>query len=761
MTDFLFQVVLSNVFLSLALAIVAMAVGATTRRPHLAHLLWLLVLIKLMTPPVVTIPVVTIPGQSDRTVVSMEDHSQPKLPLIENSAETWLAVLDHGKRDLSLIWLLGSVFVFGWSLIRVYRFNRLLRLESEVAPQALQTVAARIANRLGLKIVPRIYTTTAHLSPMVWWVGGKVRVVIPAALFDQMDTRQFQWILAHELAHVRRRDYLVRWIEWLACVCFWWNPVVWWARYNLRANEELCCDALVVSSLKLKPKTYADSLLKAIECLACPVNRPPAMASEINSGGFLGRRFKMIVSDSPNQSYSRWLQACVLMCALVVLPLGFGCQKDVAVTDSAELTEEANLMKIGGQRDAERERGEGERDAGIEDHFNRIGVSDETVARIRNHLKENGITDNQIEQVLGGMLRVVHEMKSEGEEFELDPRLRDYFGEIGLTDEQIELVQGIARRILHSLKERGEGQREAASDLDDIGRRIRAAVERGELTPEEGRERMAAARQRQQEGREGDGDRLRGRFNRIGVTDEMVARIRVALKESGVTDEQIEPALGGMLRVVYEMKSEGEEFELDPRLQDYFQNRIGLTDEQIELVLGIARRIAHGLKDSNRERGANEDNRDEWIQKALKDGGLTDEQIKQTLGGLRKVIHEMKSEGEDFELDPRLRDYFGEIGLTDEQIELVQGIARRIVHGLKERGEGQRDAKKGAYEKVITKPLVKTDDCKYIVEGTIEYLKDGKTVAVVDYGNGECDNIATKTVDGKTYEFELDKKEKE
>ena len=64
----------------------------------------------------------------------------------------------------------------------------------------------------------------------------------------------------------------------------------------------------------------------------------------------------------------------------------------------------------------------------------------------------------------------------------------------------------------------------------------------------------------------------------------------------------------------------------------------------------------------------------------------------------------------------------------------------------------------GEYEKIITKPLVKTDNCKYIVEGTIEFLLNGETVAIVDYGDGECDNIATKTVDGKTYEFELDNK---
>ena len=113
--------------------------------------------------------------------------------------------------------------------------------------------------------------------------------------FLQMDAQQWQWILAHELAHelahVRRRDYLVRWLEWLACVVFWWNPVVWWAQRNLRAAEEICCDELVISCLNPKPISYANSLLSAVEFLARPALRPPAMASEINSGGFLERRF--------------------------------------------------------------------------------------------------------------------------------------------------------------------------------------------------------------------------------------------------------------------------------------------------------------------------------------------------------------------------------------------------------------------------------------------------------------------------------------
>ena len=63
----------------------------------------------------------------------------------------------------------------------------------------------------------------------------------------------------------------------------------------------------------------------------------------------------------------------------------------------------------------------------------------------------------------------------------------------------------------------------------------------------------------------------------------------------------------------------------------------------------------------------------------------------------------------------------------------------------------------GDYEKIITKPLLKIDNCKYIVEGTIEFHKGDKLLAIIDYGDGSCDNIATKTIDGVTSKFSLDK----
>ncbi|OHB64148.1 MAG: hypothetical protein A2Y76_04040 [Planctomycetes bacterium RBG_13_60_9] len=288
MSDLLFQMGLSNACFALALALVAMVVGARARRPHLAHLLWLLVFVKLVTPPILTIPVGLFsvpPGNVVATSDSRESDAEEQPAMAETTIVSSLlssiaATVYRAKPWFAPLWLLGSVVVFAWSLVRVCCFSRLLAAESEVAPQELQTVAERMARRLGLNTIPTTCTTSTHLSPMVWWTGGEVQVVIPAALFDQMDTQESPWILAHELAHVRRRDYLVRWLEWLACVCFWWNPVVWWAQRNLHAMEEICCDDLVISCLNPKPKSYANSLLSAVEFLARPALRPPAMASD-------------------------------------------------------------------------------------------------------------------------------------------------------------------------------------------------------------------------------------------------------------------------------------------------------------------------------------------------------------------------------------------------------------------------------------------------------------------------------------------------
>lgn len=61
----------------------------------------------------------------------------------------------------------------------------------------------------------------------------------------------------------------------------------------------------------------------------------------------------------------------------------------------------------------------------------------------------------------------------------------------------------------------------------------------------------------------------------------------------------------------------------------------------------------------------------------------------------------------------------------------------------------------GPFEKVITKRLVKRDDCRFIVAGTIEFYKNGRLAFTIDFGEGRCNDIATLSINGESHEISL------
>ena len=411
--------VLSNVCLAMVLAVVAMAVGKRAHRPQLAHLLWLLVLAKLVTPPVCSIPIdvgslstasASSASGADAAFTALPSVTRPSGSLFSQASPLLLAAVPW----LAAVWLLGSGFVLAWSLVRGLRFDRRLQIGSDDVPKELVATATDLARRLGLKRVPIIRTTTASISPMVWWFGGPARVVIPVSLLQELKPREWRWVLAHELAHLRRRDHVVRWLEWLAIGVFWWNPIAWWAQRNLRAMEEVCCDDLVISQLKAEPRDYAGSILTAIESLASPVLRPPAIASSVNSGGTLEWRFMMMIDNRIGRTESRCLRSCVLIGASLVLPLGVAYAQDYeavekrlrAAVEAEELTGQQARFMLGALRLTEDLPGQNQ---------NRITRKDFAAAeaRMRGMVERGEVPKEAVEMRLGQMRRIMAQQPKE------------------------------------------------------------------------------------------------------------------------------------------------------------------------------------------------------------------------------------------------------------------------------------------------------------------------------------------------------------
>ncbi len=143
----------------------------------------------------------------------------------------------------------------------------------------------------------------------------------------------------HELAHLKRRDHWVRWLELAVAGLYWWHPAVWWIRRALREAEEQCCDAWVVWAMPRGARTYAAALVAALEFVSGARTVPAAAASATLGNGHvscLKRRLRMIVRAKTPKGLSWAGRLAVAGLSALLLPLApsWG-QKDDA--DAPEL----------------------------------------------------------------------------------------------------------------------------------------------------------------------------------------------------------------------------------------------------------------------------------------------------------------------------------------------------------------------------------------------------------------------------------------
>jgi beta-lactamase regulating signal transducer with metallopeptidase domain len=245
----------------------------------------------------------------------------PLLPLPSDPPSPSQALPPVGWADVvGGVWLSGALFWWSLAARRAARFRRLLRHASP-APAALREQAGRVAARLGLARCPQVRLVPGPVSPLLWGLVGTPRLVLPAALWDRLSAEQRDAVLAHELAHLRRGDRWVRRLEVVVAGLYWWCPVVWWARHELREAEEECCDAWVVWALPGSAEAYAAALLEAVTFLSQARPPLPVGASGVGQVRSLKRRLTMIVRDTPPRSLS-WA-GTLAVCALgaLLLPL--------------------------------------------------------------------------------------------------------------------------------------------------------------------------------------------------------------------------------------------------------------------------------------------------------------------------------------------------------------------------------------------------------------------------------------------------------
>jgi beta-lactamase regulating signal transducer with metallopeptidase domain len=304
--------------------------------PVATHALWLVVLVKLVTPPIVSWPwssrlmlpaaeVAALPSGPDlvfaevrRFPVPGSGAGTPGGPIASRSL-----VGAHLLPDLVLIghrvvevWLVASTALALWQIGRVVRFQRRLRW-AVPAPRWLVDEAERIGRRLGVQ-APEILVIPGPATPMLWFLG-RTKLLVPGRLVEALGTAGWQGILAHELAHVRRRDHWVRRLELAAGVLWWWNPLYWLTRQRLDAEAELACDEWAVLAFPEGRLAYAEALLEVCQTLSTAEPRLPALGVA-TAGRILERRVKMILRDQTPRRVSTPALIGAGLLALLAIP---------------------------------------------------------------------------------------------------------------------------------------------------------------------------------------------------------------------------------------------------------------------------------------------------------------------------------------------------------------------------------------------------------------------------------------------------------
>jgi beta-lactamase regulating signal transducer with metallopeptidase domain/protocatechuate 3,4-dioxygenase beta subunit len=258
------------------------------------------------------------------------------------AAEPVRAVLGV-KGWLMLAHLAGVGAMLGLIAIQFRRVLRTTQSAERVIEGPLFEQFTSLCERLGLRRRPRLLLAASGDQP---FSCGTLRasVVLPEPLAHRLSIEQLQAALAHELAHHRRSDLWLNWLQVLLCAAWWFHPVVWMLNRALRAAREDCCDDLLLAKSLVGNDAYCRTLLQVA---AAPIraSRSPLTLTMSDSPHPLGRRFRRIM-DSTLRRWPKLPLSAMLALAIAAAVLLPGLRRASVAADPDR--EQTDLQSVAG-----------------------------------------------------------------------------------------------------------------------------------------------------------------------------------------------------------------------------------------------------------------------------------------------------------------------------------------------------------------------------------------------------------------------------
>jgi beta-lactamase regulating signal transducer with metallopeptidase domain len=226
----------------------------------------------------------------------------PRLQSSEESLRFWLPWL-------TLVWLAGVSFLSARTLGGLIYTRRLRRRGARPVEVGWQERAKDISRRLHVsRPVMILESALVRVPTAIGWL--RPVILLPASAFTGLTPRQLETILAHELAHIRRHDYLFNLLQTVAETLLFYHPAAWWVSRRVRVERELVCDDLAVAATG-DALTYARALTQ-MERLR---KAAPRLALAADGGQLRSRVLRLVEAQPRRRSVSTFAVGLIFAAA--------------------------------------------------------------------------------------------------------------------------------------------------------------------------------------------------------------------------------------------------------------------------------------------------------------------------------------------------------------------------------------------------------------------------------------------------------------
>ncbi|MFY0215374.1 M56 family metallopeptidase [Bacillus cereus] len=256
--------------------------------------------------------------ESDRKV-ELESNSK----MVTKTSEPEVKVSSEKQTTFSLyklalyVWLAGVIILAAITFLTNRRLYSYIKKQPDITDEQVTTVFNRCKQSMKMKKAVSLRLAGKIASPTVFSFF-RPKVLLSKKHMKVLNEQQLQYVFYHELAHIKRNDVAVNWIMYSLILLNWFNPILWYAYFCMREDQELACDAYALTFIdKEEQIAYGHTIITLLEHYSYQL---PSLANLSRNKRTLKRRIIMI-KKFQKKSYRLSLLGVIVIVAIASLSL--------------------------------------------------------------------------------------------------------------------------------------------------------------------------------------------------------------------------------------------------------------------------------------------------------------------------------------------------------------------------------------------------------------------------------------------------------